>query len=224
MTSALLPVVAEILPLIVGVALSPFPLIASVVVSLSPGGAARAAALLAGRLVGVAAVVAVVTALAEYVAKLGSAPSAGLGWVQALFGLLLMAAGVAKWARRPRGDAAETPPKWMASLESLSTPGAFGLGVAASVANPKELAFGAGAGLVIGSTLSEWWPSVTAVAVFAVLAALTVALPPAAVLIGGDRAKPALTETRRWLIRNTAPVTAIVLLFFGAVLISSAFA
>jgi hypothetical protein len=224
MASDLLPVLAEILPLMVGVALSPFPLVAGVIVSLAPRGAARGGALLLGRLLGVAAVVGVVTALAEYIAELGGAPSEGLAWVRLLLGLLLMVLGVVKWAKRPRGDDAETPPRWMSSLETISAPRAFGLGFVLSVANPKELAFGAGAGLVIGSSLTEWGPSVAAVAIFAAVACLTVALPPAAVLLGGDRAAPALGEVRGWLIRNTATISAIVLLFFGAVLVSNAFA
>ncbi|MFF2051203.1 GAP family protein [Leifsonia sp. NPDC058194] len=225
MTTSLLPVLAEVLPLALGIALSPLPLVAGVVVPLSPHGAARGFALLAGRLLGVLAVVGVVTALAEYLAEVGGGDaSAGVGWARLLLGLVLMVLGVLKWAKRPRGDDAEKPPRWMASLESLSGPRAFGLGFLLSVANPKELAFGAGAGLVIGSSLTGWGPSVAAVAVFGVLACVTVALPPAAVLFGGERARPALGEVRRWLIRNTATISAIVLLFFGAILISNAFA
>lgn len=225
MTSDLLPVLAEVFPLALGLALSPFPLVAGVVVSLSPHGARRGGALLAGRAIGVLAVVGVVTALAEYLVELGGdSATYGIGWVRLLLGLTLMALGVVKWAKRPRGGDAETPPRWMASLESLSDARAFGLGLVLSVANPKELAFGAGAGLVIGTGLTEWGPSAIAVAVFAALSCVTVVLPPVAVLFGGDRVTPTLGEVRLWLIRNTATISAIVLLFFGAVLISNAFA
>lgn len=224
MATSLLPVLAEVLPLALGIALSPLPLVAGVVVPLSPNGAGRGFALLAGRALGVLAVVGMVTALAEYLAELGGETvTEGVGWVRLLLGLLLMVLGVVKWTKRPRGDDAEAPPRWMSSLESLSGARAVGLGFVLSAANPKELAFGAGAGLVIGSSLTEWWPSVAAVVVFTVLACVTVALPSAAVLVGGDGARPALGEVRRWLIRNTATISAIVLLFFGAVLISNAF-
>jgi threonine/homoserine/homoserine lactone efflux protein len=219
--AALLPVLAELLPLIVGVALSPFPLVAGVVVSLSPQGARRGFALLAGRILGVAAVLGVITAFAEYIAEFGSGATTGLGWTRVLLGLLLMVLGVRKWLKRPRGDDAETPPRWMSSLESLTGPRAFGLGFVLSVANPKELAFGAGAGLLIGGTLTEWWPSVAAVAFYTLLSCTTVALPPLTVALGGPRARPALDDVRRWLIRNTATISAVVLLFFGAVLVSN---
>ncbi|UAJ79211.1 GAP family protein [Leifsonia sp. ZF2019] len=223
MTTALLPVIAEA-PLALGIALSPLPLVAGVVIPLSPHGAGRGFALLAGRLAGVLAVVGAVTALAEYLAEIGGgAASTGIGWARLLLGVVLVVLGVVKWTKRPHGDDAETPPRWMASLESLSGSRALGLGFVLSVANPKELAFGGGAGLVIGSSLTGWGPSVIAVAVFAALACVTVALPPAAVLIGGERSTPALGEVRGWLIRNTATISAIVLLFFGAILIGNAF-
>lgn len=89
--------------------------------------------------------------------------------------------------------------------------------------NPKELAFGAGAGLVFGGTLTEWWPSFFTVALFALFASLTTAVPVVVALFCGAGAAAALAETRTWLVRNNATITRVVLLLFGRILLSTAF-
>lgn len=222
MWSQLPHAIAEFLPLALGVALSPLPLIAAVVIALGPGGGRRGSAFLAGRFAGVLVLVGVFSALSEVLTGLGGS-SAVLAVVKALLGLALLVLGVRTWLRRPRGEAADEPPAWMASLDGLGTPRCLGTGFVLSVANPKELAFGAGAGVVIGSTLTEAWPSVVAVAVFGVIGCATTALPVGALLVGGERLRPALDNVRTWLIRSNSTITALVMLFFGIVLIANSF-
>ena len=222
MWSLLGHVVAEFFPLAVGVALSPLPLIAAVIVSLAAGGRGRAAALVAGRFLGVVVVVGVFAALSELFADAGGSEVV-LAALNVLLGLAMMVFGVLTWVRRPRGDAADTPPKWMASLTGITGPSAFGLGFTLSVANIKELAFGAGAGILIGSTLTEAPPTIAAVAIFAAIGSVTAALPVAAVLLGGERIRPALDRLHGGLMRSSRTITAVVLVLFGAVLLASSF-
>lgn len=221
MWSQLGQVVAEFFPLAVGVALSPLPLIAAVIVALGAGGGGRASALLAGRFLGVVVVVGVFAALSELFADAGGSEVV-LAVVNVLLGLAMMVFGVITWVRRPGGDAPDAPPKWMASLTGISGTNAFGLGFTLSVANVKELAFGAGAGILIGSTLTEVSPTVAAVAIFAAIGSLTAALPVVAVLVGGDRIRPALDRLHSGLTRSSRTITAVVLVLFGAVLVASA--
>lgn len=222
MWSDLPHVIAEFLPLALGVALSPLPLIAAVVIALGQRGGMRASAFVLGRFVGVGLVVGVLALLSEFFAGFGG-PAEGLELVKLLLGLTLVAGGVRTWLKRPRGDAANEPPAWIASFDRLTGPRALGLGVLVSVTNPKELAFGAGAGVVIGSALTEVWPTTSAVAVFALLGCITAALPVAALLAGGERLRPSLDAVRTWLVRKSSTITALVLLFFGVVLMANAF-
>lgn len=216
----MLDAIAQLFPLAVVVALSPLPLMGVIVILLSPGGGMRGLALLAGRVVGVAVVVGVFTAFAEYFVGLGGSPIV-TAVVRLIFGAALMTYAVVKWLRRPRGSDAEQPPKWMASLEGLSGWRSFRLGITVSVLNPKELALGVGAGLVIGSALYGWGESIVAVVVYTVIASITVAAPVVAVLVAGPRVTDSLGELRGWLVRNNSTVVAAVMLIFGAILFSN---
>ncbi|WP_431278603.1 GAP family protein [Leifsonia poae] len=177
----------------------------------------RGSALLAGRFVGVAVVVGVFTAFAEYFVGLGGSPIVAAA-VRLLFGIALMVFAVVKWLRRPRGADADEPPRWMSSLEGISGWGAVRLGLVVSILNPKEIALGAGAGLVIGGVLYGFGESVAAVAIYAAIASLTVAAPVIAVLIAGSRVTESLGDFRTWLVRNNTTVVAVVMLVFGAIL------
>jgi threonine/homoserine/homoserine lactone efflux protein len=216
----MLDAIAQLFPLAVVVALSPLPLMAVIVIVLAPSGGMRGLALLGGRLLGVAVVVGVFTAFAEYFVGLGGSPVVA-AVVRLIFGVALMAYAVIKWLRRPRGTDAEKPPKWMASLEGLSGWRSFRLGVTVSIINLKELALGAGAGLVIGSVLYGWGESISAVVIYTVIASITVAAPVIAVLVAGPRVMESLAEFRSWLVRNNSAVVAAVMLIFGAILFSN---
>jgi threonine/homoserine/homoserine lactone efflux protein len=190
---------------------------AVIVIVLAPSGGMRGSALLGGRFLGVAIVVGVFTAFAEYFVGLGGSPVVAAA-VRLLFGIALMVFAVVKWLRRPRGADADEPPKWMASLEGLTGWAAFRLGLVVSVLNPKEIALGAGAGLVIGGVLYGFGESVAAVAIYAAIASLTVAAPVIAVLIAGSRVTESLGDFRGWLVRNNTTVVSVVMLVFGAIL------
>lgn len=216
-------VIAEFLPLALGVALSPLPLIASAVIALGRDGGMRGTAFAVGRFVGIVFVVAVFAVLSEVVAGLGG-PSILLDAVRFLLGLVLVGLGVRTWVKRPgNDDPAAAPPAWIASLDGFSRARSLGLGLLLSLANPKEIAFGAGAGVVIGSTLTEAGPTVAAVTAFALLGCITTVIPVVALLTGGTRIRPALEAARTWLVRENSTITAIVLLFFGVVLVANAF-
>jgi hypothetical protein len=78
-----------------------------------------------------------------------------------------------------------------------------------------------GAGLTIGGAMLGLGEALLAGAVFVLLACLGVAIPVGAVLVGGDRMRPALAETGAWLRRNSSVVVAMVLLVIGAMLVGS---
>jgi hypothetical protein len=207
--------IGQVLPLAVVVALSPAPIIAVVVVLLGADARRRGAALLAGRVVGVALVVGVFTLFAEAIVLLGVPPLVE-ATLQLVFGLLLVIVGVRKLVRRPVDP---TSPRWMASLEGITAPRAFWFAVVLSVANPKELAMGAATGLVIGGLIPDPGPALLVGLVYTVIAVLGVAVPVAAVALLGERAGPLLTGIQGWLARNSGVLMAIVLLVFGAILL-----
>ena len=95
-------------------------------------------------------------------------------------------------------------PKWLETVESVSPLKALGLGVALAAVNPKNLILTAGAagGLaqVSGLTTTD---AVVAIAVFVVIASLTIAGPVVYSLVGGAKAKASLDSAKSWLTATT---------------------
>ena len=112
-------------------------------------------------------------------------------------------------------------PKWLASVESVSPVKAFGLAVLLAAVNPKNLilTLGAAAGLAQVQGLSTT-DAVVAIAVFVVIASLTIAGPVLYSLFGGERARAALDSAKAWLTTHNAAVMAVLFLVFGVDLIA----
>ncbi|MET1052489.1 MAG: GAP family protein, partial [Mycetocola sp.] len=134
-------------------------------------------------------------------------------------GAALLVGAVVKWRARPRGADEPKLPGWMRSIDNASPVRAFRLGFLLTAANVKEIAFAAGVGFTIGGAFLPWGQIALSGALFVVLACLSVAIPVAAGLLGGERVQPVLSELRTWLVRNNAIVVAIVLLVLGAMLV-----
>lgn len=213
-------VIGDVLPFAVGVALSPLPIIAVLLLLLAPVGVRGGLAFLAARLLAFAVLVAVFAWAADLIddAAGSSTPAAVL---RLAVGAGLVVGAVVKWHRRPRADDEPKLPGWMRAIDGMGAGAAFRLGLVLTVANPKELAFAAGAGFTVGGAFLAVGQLVVAGAVFVVLACASVAIPVVAVLVGGERMSPMLAELGDWLRRNNAIVMAIVLLVVGAMLVGS---
>ena len=144
--------ISEVLPFAIGVAISPLPIIAVILVLFSAPAKVNGPAFLAGWLVGVAAVsiVAYVVADAGDASDSTSSTSDSVYWIKLGLGVLFVVLAVKNW--RADHAATEPPPqpRWMASIDSLTPVKAAGLALVLSAVNPKNLALslaaGAGAG------------------------------------------------------------------------------
>jgi hypothetical protein len=86
--------------------------------------------------------------------------------------------------------------------------------------NPKNnLIMAAGAGVAIGSAALGLRGDATAVAVFTVIAASTVAGPVFGYFVAAERMRGPLDSLKGWLQDNNATVTATLILVIGAVLV-----
>lgn len=216
----MIDVVGDIIPFGVGVALSPFPIIAVLLLLTAPIGVRGGGLFLLGRAIGFALLTAVFALLSELIDTLAGTtlPAAIL---RIVLGALLIVVAVRTFLARPRADQEPKLPGWMRSIEGMDGGASMRLGLVLTVANPKEIAFAAGAGLTIGGAFLPIGQLIAAGGVFVVLACLSVGIPVLAVAIGGERVAPGLRAARTWLVRNNAIVMAIVLLVLGAMLLGS---
>ena len=212
-----------VLPVAVAVALSPLPIIAVVLVLLSPSGRPAGLAFLAGRVLGVALIVLLVSAISDLLERSEDAePTVAV--LRVLVGAALVVLAVWKWRGRPRTAADSTLPAWMGAIESSSPAGAGRLAFLLSVANPKELLLGVGAGITIGSAGLPLTATLTVAAGYTVIACVSVLVPVVVFVGAGDRIRERLNEVRVVLVRHNTAIMSVVLLVIGAALIGGGLA
>ncbi|HEX6955278.1 MAG TPA: GAP family protein, partial [Agromyces sp.] len=111
-------VIGDVLPFAVGVALSPLPIIAVLLLLLAPVGVRGGLAFLAARLLAFAVLVAVFAWAADLIddAAGSSTPAAVL---RLAVGAGLVVGAVVKWHRRPRADDEPKLPGWMRAIDGM---------------------------------------------------------------------------------------------------------
>ena len=213
------PAIGDVLPLALGVALSPVPVIAVILVLLSPKASENGPAFLAGWVVGLS-VVSIVVATLSGGAGLGSG-----GWgsalgslIKVLLGLLLVGLAVRDFRNRPSPGEQPSLPGWMRAIDSVTAVRAFGIALLLSAVNPKNLSLTVAAAVTVVQGGLSSARAVFVLVLFVILASLSIAVPVALYVLGGSSGTRALNGLRTWLNANNATVTAVLLLVIGVVL------
>jgi hypothetical protein len=213
--------ISEILTFAIGVAISPVPIIAVILMLFSNRARVNGPAFLIGWVVSLAAVSAVVYVLAHdgNVATSNTA-SDSVSWGKIALGVLLLALARRNWRKRPAPGAEPEMPKWLTKVETLSPVKAFGLAIVLAAVNPKNLilTLGAATGLAqLGLSTSD---AIVAIAVFVAIGSLTILGPVLYALFGGQHARAALDSTKSWLTAHNAALMAVLFLVFGVDMIA----
>ncbi|MFF5036237.1 GAP family protein [Nocardia salmonicida] len=208
-------VIGGLLPLAVGVAVSPIPIIAAILMILSKnaGGAAKGFAV--GWVAGILVVTGVMTLLAGTLGGSDSEPSTGASIVKIILGVALVVLAVIQWQERSQTEV----PGWMKAIDTLTPVKALGLGALLSGVNPKNLLLCVSAGVAIGAGGLSAGGDLVAIVVFTLLASVTVLAVVLGYMLAADRLGPMLDSLREWLQLNNHAVMAIVLLIMGAVVL-----
>jgi threonine/homoserine/homoserine lactone efflux protein len=215
-------VIGEILPLALGIAISPIPVIAAILMLLSPKAKGTSIGFLLGWVVGIVVAVTVFTLLASVLPENDAdASNPTAGWIKIGLGVLLLLMATKQWRSRPTGDVEPALPTWMKAIDTMTTAKGAGLGFLLSAVNPKNLIMAAGAGVIIGGTEAslETGAEVLSIAVFTVIAAASVAVPVIAYLVTSDKMAGPLESMHGWLVNENAAVMAVLLLVIGVAMI-----
>jgi Sap, sulfolipid-1-addressing protein len=213
-------VVGEIVPLALVVTISPINVIPVILLLFTKRPLLSASSFLAGFVMGVAAVLAALTAIAG---ALNLSPDSGRStWVAALkvaLGAYLLVAAVRKFCSRPRGGEEGSMPAWMDGIAAFAPGRSLVVGAALGAANPKNLVVGFAAAATIASNDLSTGQQIVAMVIYVVVAALGVAAPIFVTLFLGDRSHEVLDGWKAWLGHNNATVMSVLFLVFGVVLI-----
>lgn len=213
--------VAQVLTYAIGVAISPVPIIAVILMLFSDRARVNGPMFLAGWVVALGAVSALAYALAD-VGDAATDNTAGdtVSWGQIVFGVLFLLIAAKQWRGRPAPGVQAEMPKWMAGIDAFSPVKAFTLALLLAGVNPKNLLLSAGAGAALAQLGPTTTDAVVALIVFVVLGSITIAGPVVYYLVGGEPARTALDSMKEWLAVHNAAVMTVLFLVFGVKLIA----
>lgn len=217
--------IGEILPLAIGVALSPVPIIAVVLMLGTPRARANGPAFAVGWLAGLAIVGAIVLMLASgNAAEDTGEPATWATMVKLVFGVLFLLIAARTWRMRPIPGEEAQMPKWMLAIDTFTAGKSLGFGVLLSAVNPKNLALTIGAATAIAQTEIAGGEQALALAIFVILGSLTILAPVAIYFLMGARAKQILDGLKDFMAAHNAAIMTVLLLVLGAKLIGDAIA
>ena len=220
MTSA----IGQVLPLAIGVALSPIPIIAVVLMLVSARGRVNGPAFLLGWLVGLAVLGTIVLAIAGPAQSGDQGSSTAASVFQIGLGALVLLVAFAQWRKRPATGTEPPPPKWMATIDSFTPVKAAGMGALFAALNPKNTLLAVSAAATIAQTGITGGQQAIAYGVFVVIATIGVGAPVAIYFTMGDRAQKMLDDLKQWMAHNNAVIMSVLLLVIGAKIIGQGIA
>lgn len=211
------------LPMAVGIALSPMPIIAVVLILTSDKARVNGPVFVAGWLAGLTVVGAIILGLSNPAgASQSGSPASWVSWVKIVLGVILLAVAARQFRGRPR-DGEEPPmPKWMATVDRTTPPAAFGLAAVLTAANPKNLPLTVAGAAAIAQTGIPGGQQVIAFAVFAVISTITVGGPVVVYFAMGERSEELLDGLKGWMSQNNAVIMTVLCLVIAAKLIGDA--
>jgi threonine/homoserine/homoserine lactone efflux protein len=215
--------IGESLPVAVGVALSPIPIVAVILMLVTPRGRANGPAFVLGWVLGLAVVGTIVLSVA------GGADATSEGetatWADVLklvLGALLLLVATRQWRARPHEGEQPPTPKWMGALERFTPLKAAGAGALLSAMNPKNLLLAISGAVAIASVGVSSGEEAGAYAVFVLVGSAGVAAPVVIYFALGDRSAALLERMKNWLAWHNAVIMAVLLLVIGAKLVGDA--
>ena len=150
--------------------ISPVPIIAVILMLVTPKARVNGPAFLVGWLLGLAVIGTIVLVFAGSAnANDGGQPATWVDVLKLVLGLLLVLVAAKQWRGRPHGDEEPPAPKWMGAIDAFTPPKALGAGAVLAGANPKNLLLSVGAAATIAQTGISGGEQAVAYAVFALI-------------------------------------------------------
>jgi hypothetical protein len=212
--------IGSILPMAIGVAISPVPIIAIVLMLGTPRARSTGPAFALGWLAGLTIVGTVMLVIASGNATGDSGgPATWTSVLTLVFGVLFLLLAVRSWQKRPKPGHEAEMPKWMQALDTFTAGKALGLGALLSGVNPKNLALTIAAATAIAGTGVSGGQEAATLAVFIVIGSLGILVPLVIYFAMGTRAKEILDGLKAWMAAHNAAIMTVLFLVLGAKLI-----
>jgi len=215
--------IGEMLPLAIGIAISPLPIIAIILILTTPQARTNGLAFLGGWLLGlavVAAVVLIITDAAEAATSNDTSRIASV--IKLVLGLLLLFLAWRKFHKRP-GPGEEAPmPKWMAALDRFTPARSVAVGALLAGPKPKNLILNAAAAAGIAQSGIGGFQQAAVLILLILIGSIGIIAPVAVYFaMGEEKSARVLGGWKTWLAANNGTVMTVLFVVFGFVLIGN---
>lgn len=215
--------IGQMLAPAVGIAISPVPIIAVVLMLATPRGGGNGIAFTAAWVVTLAM-------LSTAVVLIGSGANAHTDghtaswvyWLKLVAGVLFVLLGLKQWKGRPREGRQADLPGWIKTIDTFSPSKAAALAAALSGLNPKNLVLAIGGAVSIAGSATSTGGKTLAIALFVLIASLCTLLPLGVYLLGGDKSTRVLESWKGWMAQHNAAIMTVLLIVMGAKFIGDA--
>ena len=214
----ILEAIGKSLPMAVGVALSPIPVAAVIMILMAAQARTSAPAFLLGWMLGILTVGFIVFLVPGIDTARGE-PTALSGLIRIVLGITLLLLAVRQWHQRSGADELREVPKVLAHLDQVGVIQSSVTGFLLSSVHPKNLGLSAAGAAAIDASMLDPVAQVIALLLFSVIASLTIAIPVAGYFLVGPSAEAMFRSWKDWLVEHNATMITTLLLIFGALLI-----
>ena len=214
-------IIGDILPMAVGVAISPIPII-SIILMLSTPNARKVGPAFALGWMATLAAISTVVALAAGVMNVGDGGGPGTvgSFVRLGLGILLLGFAAKSWRDKPAPGQPAEMPHWMQTLDTIPPREAAGIAALLAGVNPKNLILAVAAGAAIAQDGANLATGLLGVVLFVLVASVTILLPLAVYFLMGARAAAILDGWKQSMSEHNAVIMAVLLIILGVVLVA----
>jgi len=213
--------IGEMLPLAIGIAISPLPIIAVILILTTPRARTNGLAFLGGWLLGLTVVGVVALVVTDAVENDASSDGRTIvALITIALGVVLLYLAWRGFRKRPAPGEEAALPKWMAALDRFTAARSAAMGVLFSAIKPKNpILTVAGSAGIAQSGLSGLQQAVV-LAMLVLIASVGMITPVVVYFaMGQEKAARVLGGWKTWLAANNASVMVVLFLVFGVVLI-----
>lgn len=218
MTPIIVEAIGLFLPLSFGIALSPIPILALVIILMTTKANKNAPAFLFGWILGIL-IVGIFVFLSPGNQTVNGTPTFIAGLIRIILGAALLILAIRKLLQRQNSDKPVEVPKYIARLESVGIFQSVMTGFIFSAIYPKNLVLAIAGAVVIDRVVTLFAMQLIALLVFTALASLSIASPIVAYFLEKQKVRAVLTQWKSWLVNNNATIVIILLLIFGMLLL-----
>ena len=209
----------ESFPMALGLALSPAPILAIILLLMTPSAKMNAASFLVGWIFGILAVGTVIILMPGVIASHGGL-SDHTGIAKIIFGIILLISAILVWIRRPKSGSPTKSSKIFDNIDKFGTGKSIIAGFLFSALSIKNIALSAsGAAHIDATSLIDYLETLLGLFLFSLIASFAIIIPILIYFFLPNKMELIFHRWKDWLIKNNTNIVITMLLIFGILLI-----